>query len=94
MSSWANSAETAPTCGATRAPTASHARARKAIFFPFIVWLQWQRLTRRYAINLEFLAGLEKLYGDDLPWLQVERHFAALEALQAELAAEAAREPK
>jgi hypothetical protein len=34
------------------------------------------------------LATLESEYGDDLPWIQVEKHFAELEKLKREMAAE------
>lgn len=58
------------------------------IIFPFLAYLQWQRLRQRHDENVLLLAELEKQYGEDLPWLQVERHFAALEQLQRELAQE------
>jgi len=34
------------------------------------------------------LAKLEATYGDALPWVQVENHFAALEELKREIAKE------
>ena len=59
-----------------------------AVGFPWLAWLNWQRLKARHAMNLHLLADLENRYGDQLPWLQVERHLAALGKLEAELAAE------
>jgi uncharacterized protein involved in exopolysaccharide biosynthesis len=47
---------------------------------------EWQRLKQQYAENLKLLAKLEATYGDALPWVQVENHFAALEALKREIA--------
>ena len=47
---------------------------------------QWKTLKTRYAENIALLAELEKTYGDDLPWVEVEKHFAALEELQREMA--------
>jgi hypothetical protein len=48
------------------------------------VW-NWRRLAARHARNLALLDRLEKKYGDDLPWLEVERHMAALERVVSEL---------
>ena len=56
-----------------------------AIAFPVLAWLHWRRMGAHHAENLLLLAELENVYGEDLPWIQVERHFAALERLQAEL---------
>jgi hypothetical protein len=56
-----------------------------AIFFSGVSWLNWRKLTRGYAKNLEFLAELESAYGDELPWIAVEKHFAALEQLKSNL---------
>lgn len=56
-----------------------------AIGFPCIAWLNWQRLKARHATNLNFLADLEGKYGERLPWIQVERHLAALAEVQREL---------
>lgn len=50
----------------------------------FTVW-NWRRLRARHAQNLALLARLEKEHGDDLPWLEVERHLAALDRLVADL---------
>jgi hypothetical protein len=49
------------------------------------VGLEWKRLNHRYEENLVLLARLEAEFGDALPWVQVEKHFAQLEALQREL---------
>jgi hypothetical protein len=59
-----------------------------AILFAVIAWFQWRRLKRRYAKNFALVLDLERTYGDQLPWVQVENHFAALEKLQQELAGE------
>jgi hypothetical protein len=49
----------------------------------------WRRLKMRYAENLKLLAELEQTYGEELPWIQVEKHLAALDELKRELAEEA-----
>ncbi len=56
-----------------------------ALFIALRVWMEWRRLRRNYEENLQLLAKLEKTYGDALPWVQVERHFAALEELKREM---------
>lgn len=56
-----------------------------AIFFAGIAWLNWKKLTQAYEKNLKFLADLESTYGEDLPWIQVEKHLAALEQLKSNL---------
>jgi hypothetical protein len=43
-----------------------------------------RRLVARHARNLQLLAELEARYGEDLPWLRVERHLAAMAALETE----------
>ena len=55
------------------------------------MWLEWKRLLRLYGENLALLARLESTYGDALPWVQVEQHFAALEELKREIAEEKAK---
>jgi hypothetical protein len=40
---------------------------------------------KRYTKNLRLLAEQEKVYGDQLPWVQVEKHLAALDRLKREL---------
>ena len=56
-----------------------------AIFFSVMAWFNWRKLTQNYAKNLAFLAELENTYGDELPWIEVEKHFAALEQLKSNL---------
>ncbi len=63
-----------------------------ALLFACIGWWHWIRLKARYAHNLNVLAEMERLYGEQLPWVQVEKHFAALEELERELAEEGERE--
>ena len=53
-----------------------------------LAWMgrfQWKQLRARHARNLRLLAELKAEYGDQLPWIQVENHFAALEELKREL---------
>jgi hypothetical protein len=59
-----------------------------AVFLAVVSWLHWQRLQLRYSQNLGLLADLERTYGDELPWIQVEKHMAALDELKRELAEE------
>ncbi len=49
---------------------------------------QWRQLQARHGRNLRLLAQMEAEHGEALPWVQVERHFAALEKLKRELAGE------
>ena len=56
-----------------------------ALLFSFFTWWHWLRLKMRYAQNLQLLAELERLYGDQLSWVKMEKHFAELEELQREL---------
>jgi ABC-type bacteriocin/lantibiotic exporter with double-glycine peptidase domain len=56
-----------------------------AVFFSGMAWLNWRKLMRGYAKNLEILTELENTYGEDLPWIQVEKHLAALEQLKSNL---------
>ncbi|MEI9999864.1 MAG: hypothetical protein WDO13_12250 [Verrucomicrobiota bacterium] len=49
-------------------------------------WMEWTRLRRRHAENCALLAELERTYGAALPWVQVENHFAELEAIRREQA--------
>ena len=60
-----------------------------AVFLAGIGWSQWKKLCASYAENLRLLAELEKTHGEELPWVQVERHFAALEELKREKAKDA-----
>jgi len=61
--------------------------ASAVLFAIFAAW-NWRRLRALDGRNRALLARLQAQYGDDLPWLQVERHLAALEKLKAEVAAE------
>ncbi len=55
----------------------------------FLAWMgraQWKHLQARHTRNLRLLSELKAEHGDQLPWVQVENHFAALEKLQREMA--------
>ncbi len=57
----------------------------------FLAWMgrfQWKQLGARHARNLRLLAQMKEEHGDELPWLRMEKHFAALEKLKRELAEE------
>ena len=69
-------------------PALFAAGAAFSVFMAVRVWLEWKRLHRHYEENLVLLAKLEAAYGDALPWVQVEKHFAALEELKREIAEE------
>lgn len=56
-----------------------------AVLFCVGGWVHWKRLNALYAKNLQVLAELEGVYGDQLPWVKVENHFAALARLKQEL---------
>jgi hypothetical protein len=57
-----------------------------AVFFSiFAVW-NWRRLRALDGRNRALLAELHAKYGDDLPWLEVERQMAEIEKLKAEMA--------
>jgi hypothetical protein len=53
-----------------------------AILSALVMGWNWRRLAARH---LALLDRLEKKYGDDLPWLEVERHMAALERVVSDL---------
>jgi hypothetical protein len=72
--------------------TAADSCLGMGIFLPLFFWWQWRRQEARYRENLRLLADLERQYGDALSWIQVERHFEALEKLHRELAQEKANE--
>jgi signal transduction histidine kinase len=57
-----------------------------AIFLAWMGRFQWKQLRARHARNLRLLAELKAEYGDELPWIQVENHFAELERLRREMA--------
>ena len=46
---------------------------------------QWHRLRTRHERNIALLASLERQFGPDLPWLEVERHMAALKRIVADI---------
>ena len=53
-----------------------------------LAWMgrfQWKQLLTRHTRNLRLLSELKAEYGDQLPWIQVENHFAELEKLKREL---------
>jgi len=54
--------------------------------FAMVVALHWRRLRAAYAKNLEMVAEMEREYGEQLSWVQVNKHFAELERLQREMA--------
>jgi hypothetical protein len=57
-----------------------------AIGLAWMARFQWKQLVARHANNLRLLANLRKEYGEELPWVQVENHFAALAELRREIA--------
>jgi hypothetical protein len=57
-----------------------------AVLLAWMGRFQWKQLCARYARNVRLLAELKAEYGDQLPWIQVENHFAELEKLKRELA--------
>ncbi|MCE0484373.1 MAG: hypothetical protein LV479_09070 [Methylacidiphilales bacterium] len=63
-----------------------------AMIFALLSWFHWSRLKAQYEKNLARLTELEKTHGDALPWVQVEKHFEALEQLKRELAEEREKE--
>lgn len=56
-----------------------------AILFALMSVTQWKRLKGRYAKNLAVVAEMEREYGEQLPWVQVNNHFAELEKLRREM---------
>jgi signal transduction histidine kinase len=57
-----------------------------AVLLAWMGRFQWKQLVARHARNLRLLAELKAEYGEQLPWVQVENHFAALEELKREIA--------
>jgi hypothetical protein len=55
--------------------------------FAFIAIGNWRGLKERDVRNRALLADLRAKYGEDLPWLQVERQQAEIAKLKAEMAA-------
>jgi hypothetical protein len=49
----------------------------------FAAW-NWRRLRELDAKNRNLLAQLEAKYGEELPWLQVERQLAEIRRIEAE----------
>jgi len=54
-------------------------------------WFHWRHLCVRYVKNQHLLAELEQAYGEQLPWVLVEKHFAELAKLKRELEEESNR---
>ena len=69
---------------ATRRPLLAGFNFLGALFLVGIEWSHWRKLRARHAGNVRLLAELKEQYGDELPWIQVENHFAALEKLKRE----------
>ena len=66
----------------------AHLNFLLAILFTGGGWLHWKRLNARYQKNLQVLTEMESAYGDQLSWIKVENHFAALDRLKQEIADE------
>ncbi len=58
------------------------------VIYAMIGWLKWSSLQIRHTHNVRRLGELEARYGMNLPWLEVERHLAALAELRGELVRE------
>ena len=56
-----------------------------AVFLAWMGRFQWKQLQARHARNLRLLAAMKEEHGDQLPWVQVENHFAELERLKREI---------
>jgi hypothetical protein len=56
-----------------------------AVIYAAVGWLKWSALQVRHTHNVRRLEELQKQYGMNVPWLEVERHLAALAELQGEL---------
>ncbi len=59
-----------------------------AVIYAAVGWLKWSSLQIRHKYNVRRLEELQKQYGMNLPWLEVERHLAALAQLRGELGRE------
>lgn len=57
-----------------------------AVLLAWMGRFQWRQLRARHARNLRLLAELKAEYGDELPWVRVENHFAELEKVKREIA--------
>lgn len=58
------------------------------VFLAWAIWWHWRKLKARHEKNLQLLAKLKGTYGNQLPWIKMENHFAALEQLKQDLARE------
>jgi len=56
-----------------------------AVFLAWMGRFQWKQLRARYARNMRLLDQMKAEHGDQLPWIQVEKHFAELEKLKREM---------
>ncbi len=54
-----------------------------ALFAIYSAW-NWSRLNKLDVANRALLARLHAQYGDDLPWLEVERQMAQIRQIEAE----------
>jgi hypothetical protein len=54
-----------------------------ALFAIYAAW-NWRRLLALDTANRALLARLEAQYGDNLPWLEVERQMAEIRRIEAE----------
>jgi hypothetical protein len=57
--------------------------AAAVLFAAYAAW-NWSRLRALDAANRALLARLHAQYGEDLPWLEVERQMARIREIQAE----------
>jgi hypothetical protein len=57
--------------------------AAAALFALYAAW-NWRRLLALDVTNRALLARLQAQYGDNLPWLEVERQLAQLREIEAE----------
>jgi hypothetical protein len=53
-----------------------------AVLFAFLALGNWRRLQARDVQNRALLAELQAKYGENLPWLEVERQMAEIEKIQ------------
>lgn len=71
---------------ATQHPALAWLNFIMAVMLAWLARFQWKQLVARHARNLRLLAELKAEHGEQLPWVQVENHFAALEELKREIA--------
>jgi hypothetical protein len=55
-----------------------------ALLFALYAGWNWRRLLALDEANRALLARLQGQYGDDLPWLEVERQMAEIRRIEAE----------